>query len=122
MKILVVTPAPARVLPFTSSLNKEAGWYVSQTASGAEALALAAADRPGLVVWDERTRDLAGVEFVRRLLLLDAGINVAVLSARAPETVLAEYEGLGLVACLPDQPGTREASALRQKLEHLQAL
>ena len=90
-------------------------------ASGAEALTQAAAVRPSLVVWDERTRDQTGVEFVRRLLLLDAAINVAVLSARNAEAVMEEYEGLGLVACLPDQPGTREAGALRQKLARLQA-
>ncbi|MEW5911177.1 MAG: response regulator [Thermodesulfobacteriota bacterium] len=122
MKILIVTPAPANLLPFISSLSKEPGWSAAQAASGAEGLALAEENRPGLVVWDERIRDLSGVEFVRRLLVLDAGINVAVLSARGVETVMEEYEGLGLVACLPVRAGAREAAELKQKLAQLQTL
>jgi DNA-binding NarL/FixJ family response regulator len=92
---------------------------VVQAGSGEQALELAARERPALAVFDERTRDLAAAEFARRLLAVDAAIHLAVVTPRPEEEALELYEGLGLAACLPDQPGRREAEKLCRKLESL---
>jgi DNA-binding NarL/FixJ family response regulator len=60
----------------------EAGLAVIGTAGdGAQALRVAAATRPQVVLLDLHLPDLPGEELIRRLLLLDASIRILVLSA-----------------------------------------
>ena len=60
----------------------EAGLAVIGTASdGAQALRVAAATRPQVVLLDLHLPDLPGGELIRQLLLLDASIRILVLSA-----------------------------------------
>ena len=60
----------------------EAGLAVIGTASdGAQALRVAAATRPRVVLLDLHLPDLPGGELIRQLLLLDASIRILVLSA-----------------------------------------
>jgi DNA-binding response OmpR family regulator len=121
MKALLVSPAPAALLPLASHLAGTCGWEVAQAGSGEQALETAARERPAVVVFDERVRDLAAAEFARRLLAVDAAIHLAVATPRPEEEALERYEGLGLAACLPDRPGRRDAERLRRKLERLGA-
>jgi DNA-binding NarL/FixJ family response regulator len=60
----------------------EAGLDVAGTAGdGAQALRVAAATRPRVVLLDLHLPDLPGAEVIRRLLALDASIRILVLSA-----------------------------------------
>jgi len=60
----------------------EAGLAVTGTAGdGAQALRVAAATRPQVVLVDLHLPDLPGAELIRRLLLLDPSIRILVLSA-----------------------------------------
>ena len=60
----------------------EAGLAVTGTAGdGAQALRVAAATRPQVVLLDLHLPDLPGGELIRRLLLVDASIRILVLSA-----------------------------------------
>jgi CheY-like chemotaxis protein len=104
-----------------SHLRERTGWQVWQAEDGERALELAAEQRPGVVIFDERVRDLDGPEFARRLLAVDAAIHLAVISPRPEDAVWERYEGLGLAACLRDQPGKAEAERLVAKLAGLGA-
>ncbi len=54
---------------------------VGTAGDGAQALRVAAATRPQVVLLDLHLPDLPGAELIRRLLLLDASIRILVLSA-----------------------------------------
>lgn len=53
---------------------------ILEAASGREALAIARAERPGLVILDLNLPDLGGLEILARLLREDPGVRVLVLS------------------------------------------
>jgi DNA-binding NarL/FixJ family response regulator len=61
---------------------EEAGCAVAGTAGdGAQALRVAAATRPGVVLLDLNLPDMSGAEVTRRLLAADPGVRVLILSA-----------------------------------------
>src|SRR5215831_13833169 len=60
----------------------EAGYAVVGTAGdGAQALRVAAATRPGVVLLDLNLPDMSGAEVTRRLLAADPAVRVLILSA-----------------------------------------
>lgn len=68
---------------------------VGQAASGPEALELAAALRPDLVLLDVRMDDMDGIETARRLLAAESGAVVVLISLNeAPEAVSAVAGGV----------------------------
>jgi DNA-binding NarL/FixJ family response regulator len=61
---------------------EDAGFLVAGTAGdGAQALRVATATRPGVVLLDLNLPDMSGAEVTRRLLAADPGIRVLILSA-----------------------------------------
>ncbi len=119
MKILLVSPSPAGSAPFASSLAAELGASLARAAGGEEALRLVASEKPALVILDEQIRDMEALEFIRRVLMVDAFINLAVITAMSEEEFHQAYEGLGVLAKLPPRPGAGEAKELAEKLRGL---
>lgn len=79
--MLVVDDHPIWRQSVAASLE-EAGCPVAGTAGdGAQALRVAAATRPGVVLLDLHLPDLSGAEVIRRLLAADPEIRIVVLSA-----------------------------------------
>jgi DNA-binding NarL/FixJ family response regulator len=80
-RVLVVDDHPMWRQSVAASLE-EAGCPVAGTAGeGAQALRVAAATRPEVVLLDLHLPDLSGAEVIRRLLAADPGIRIVVLSA-----------------------------------------
>lgn len=119
IKTILITPSPARYPQFMAGLAQQGRAVVQRTARGEKALVAARIDRPHLVVLDEQVRDLAGPELVRRLLSLDAAIGVAVISSRQAGEFHEAYEGLGVLAQLPQNPGLAHAHLLLDQVERL---
>ena len=61
------------------------GFTTDWARNGAAGLALAAADRPGLVLLDLGLPDLDGIEVCRRLRALDPALRIVILTARHDE-------------------------------------
>jgi DNA-binding NarL/FixJ family response regulator len=80
-RVLVVDDHPIWRQGVADGLE-EAGFLVAGTASdGAQALRVATAIRPGVVLLDLNLPDMSGAEVTRRLLATDPGIRVLILSA-----------------------------------------
>ena len=85
--ILLVEDSEAIRTAFTILLE-DAGYRVLGAGTGGEALRLAAADAPGLVLLDMGLPDMSGLDVVRRLKAQDAtaGIPVVALTGRDEES------------------------------------
>jgi len=80
-RILVVDDHPIWRHSVAAGLE-EAGCIVAGTAGdGAQALRVAAATRPGVVLLDLNLPDMSGAEVTRRLLAADPAVRVLILSA-----------------------------------------
>ncbi len=81
LRVLVVDDHPIWRHGVAAGLE-EAGCVVAGTAGdGAQALRVAAATRPGVVLLDLNLPDMSGAEVTRRLLAAGPGIRVLILSA-----------------------------------------
>jgi DNA-binding NarL/FixJ family response regulator len=81
LRVLVVDDHPIWRQGVATGLE-EAGFAVAGTAGdGAQALRVAVATRPGVVVLDLNLPDMSGAEVTRRLLTADPAIRVLILSA-----------------------------------------
>ena len=81
LRILVVDDHPIWRHGVAAGLE-EAGCAVAGTAGdGAQALRVAAATRPGVVLLDLNLPDMSGAEVTRRLLAADPAVRVLILSA-----------------------------------------
>jgi len=81
LRVLVVDDHPIWRHSVAAGLE-EAGCAVAGTAGdGAQALRVAAATRPGVVLLDLNLPDMSGAEVTRRLLAADPGVRVLILSA-----------------------------------------
>jgi DNA-binding NarL/FixJ family response regulator len=81
LRVLVVDDHPIWRQSVAAGLE-EAGCSVAGTAGdGAQALRVAAATRPEVVLLDLHLPDLSGAEVIRRLLTADPSVRVVILSA-----------------------------------------
>jgi DNA-binding NarL/FixJ family response regulator len=112
MKILLVTSAPANLLHFANCLSAACQEPLLRASHGQEALEKVSRHKPGLVIVDEHLQDGPALEFLRRLIALDAFVNVAVISDLPAEQFHEAYEGLGVLAQLPLRPGMQDATGL----------
>jgi len=81
LRVLVVDDHPIWRHSVAAGLE-EAGCIVAGTAGdGAQALRVAAATRPGVVLLDLNLPDMSGAEVTRRLLAADPAVRVLILSA-----------------------------------------
>jgi DNA-binding NarL/FixJ family response regulator len=81
LRVLVVDDHPIWRHGVATGLE-EAGFAVAGTAGdGAQALRVAAATRPGVVLLDLNLPDMSGAEVTRRLLAADPAVRVLILSA-----------------------------------------
>jgi DNA-binding NarL/FixJ family response regulator len=81
LRVLVVDDHPIWRQGVATGLE-EAGFAVAGTAGdGAQALRVATATRPGVVLLDLNLPDMSGAEVTRRLLTADPAIRVLILSA-----------------------------------------
>ena len=81
LRVLVVDDHPIWRQGVADGLE-EAGFAVAGTAGdGAQALRVATATRPGVVLLDLNLPDLSGAEVTRRLLAADPAVRVLILSA-----------------------------------------
>jgi DNA-binding response OmpR family regulator len=87
--------------------------------TGEAALEMAAADSPDLVIVDEYIGGISGLEWIRRLMGVNAFIQTAAVSSQPQDAFHDASEGLGVMAHLPTRPGRFEAELLLKTLNQL---
>jgi len=118
-RILVVTSDPNRLAAFANSLKASEEVHVAWADSGAAALSDIRQQPPLGVIVDENLADMPGLEFVRRLLPINAMIDTAVISGLPEATFHETSEGLGILAQLPPIPTESQARDLLARLKRL---
>jgi DNA-binding NarL/FixJ family response regulator len=116
MKILLASPSPEALAPFTEALSAEKDVKLQRVANAREALETATSSKPDMVVLDERIKDMKLLEVIKRLLQVDPFINVACISTLSSDEFHEYFEGLGVLAQLTSHAGPKEAEGLLARL------
>lgn len=122
LNLLLVSPDKDSLSGLALALEKDDDVDLSWAESGARALEIISGTVVDLVVTDERLGDMTGIEFARRLLLVNPMTNCASVSPLSPKDFHEASEGLGLLAQLPIRPGEEDAKDLLQRLKNLKNL
>ena len=101
---------------FAATLSHQGQAEVMAARTSAEALSAAREKGPVAMVIDEDLGDMSGIELARAVILINAMIQLALVSDQ-PEAVFHEAtEGLGILMQLPLRPGRQEAVQLSERL------
>ncbi len=110
--VLIVDDQPPFRTVARTVVGLIAGWTVTAEAeTGEDAVTLAAATHPEVVLMDIHLPGINGIEATRRLLALLPGTTVVLLSSYAVEDLPADAADCGAVAYLPKEDLTPAALA-----------
>jgi DNA-binding NarL/FixJ family response regulator len=115
-KVLLSAARPQDLAGLAAGLEKDGRALVAWAQDEPETMTLAQELAPQLVVIDGRGREKQALALVSRLLLVNAMINTAVVTAMDEEEFHETGEGLGILMPLPPTVGEEAAKGLMDKL------
>jgi len=98
------------------TLQLEQDIMVQSVESGESALKHALEKAPDLIILDTTEDDALGLDLIRRIMMVDAFINTAIISHMSEEEFHEEAEGLGVLARLSSSPGDEEIKQILSRL------
>jgi len=116
LHIILATARPQAMQAFAAALASNPEVNLQQVTSGAEALEAARTTAPQLMIIDADLPDTAPLDLAKKLLMVNAMVNTAVVSPLTDEEFHEAAEGLGILGRLPSDPGVSDASELLHKL------
>jgi DNA-binding NarL/FixJ family response regulator len=116
LHLIFATNRPEARQAFSAALSSDPQVRLRQVASGTAALEAAGSSPLHLVIIDAGLPDMAPLELVQKLLLVNAMVNTAVVSPLPEEEFHEMSEGLGVLSQLPNDPGRSDAIELMRKL------
>ncbi len=119
MKILLLTSDKDSLNVFSTAIAEDANTDLLWAISGNEALSIIKNTKIQLVVADEKLEDMTGLEFIKKLVMINPFVNCMLLSPLSHDDFHEVTEGLGVLMQLPLQPGEKDASALLQYLNKI---
>ncbi len=119
LRIVLATARLKDLQAFAEALASDPEVHLTPVVSGAEALEAGRASAPHLVIIDAGLADAEPLELVKKLLLVNAMVNTAVLSPLSEEEFHEASEGLGVLGRVPVEPGRDDAADLLSKLRGL---
>ncbi len=108
-RVLMMTETPPRFTDFAKALQDEGQTECMWADSPEAGMEMAAVQRPDLVVVDECIGGVPGLEWVKRLMAVDAFLNTAVVSSLDESAFHEASEGLGVTLRLSPNPGAEDA-------------
>ena len=112
IEIVIVASVTDAFQVLVNGLKSSPEVRISWVKTSAAALELASDSTPGLMIIADQMDDKSGLDLAREVIMVNAGINMAVLSDRPADEFHAASEGLGILAQLPTNPGTSEVERL----------
>jgi len=119
LRIVLVTPEPDHFQDLAKGLASNSQVRISWAVSRAEAIETASKGTPELMIIDSRVDDISGLDLVRDLIMVNAGISMAVVSNLSAEDFHTAAEGLGIMAQLTPSPDGSTAKRLLSRLEKI---
>jgi CheY-like chemotaxis protein len=108
-RILLVVDRVDTFEELAEALQHEGAAEIMWAHSSETALEKAAAEAPDLVIVDAYIGELNGLDWIRRLISVNAFIQTAAVSRLTHEVFHETAEGLGIMAQLPPRPGKTDA-------------
>jgi hypothetical protein len=112
MLILIATPRAAALSAFADALAQGTGAELRFADSWSNALATVKTLAPAFVVLDEGLTGGGPLDLARQLVMVNAMVNVAVVSSLSDEEFHEASEGLGILAPIPAAPTAQDGEAL----------
>lgn len=122
LSVILATSRPEALSGFIAALNAEPAVHLALEPTATAVLAAVRAAAPQLVIVDTNLPDTDPSSLVQRILLLNARVNTAVISSLPENKFHEEFEGLGVLNQLPQEPMAADAQALLVKLRRVLAL
>jgi DNA-binding NarL/FixJ family response regulator len=119
LRVVLATNRPKALQAFAEALSSDPEVQLESVVSGAEALEAVRTSAPHLVVIDPNLPDIAPLELVQKLLMVNAMVNTAVVSPLSEEEFHQASEGLGILGRLPNDPGMSDAVEMLHKLRRV---
>lgn len=120
--IVLVTTEPNNLLVLAKRLKKDLQVEIRFVKTRVEAIKAASTATPALMILDAQSNAKRVFQLVRDLIMVNAGIPIAVVSQMPEKEFEAAGEGLGILAQLKPNPGRPEAQMLISKLKILKTL
>lgn len=114
MSILLVTPRAQALAAFAEALGRDSGLSVAHAATWDEALAALMTAPPRFMVLDQGLAEGTPLELALKALMVNAMVNLAVVSPLGAEEFHEASEGLGILAPVPVNPAAAEGGTLAQ--------
>jgi len=120
--IVLVTTEPNNLRVLAKRLKKDLQVEIRFVKTRVEAIKAASTATPALMILDAQSNAKRVFQLVRDLIMVNAGIPIAVVSQMPEKEFEAAGEGLGILAQLKPNPGRPEAQMLISKLKILKTL
>ncbi len=85
--------------------------------SGHKALKMISDKKFDLVITDENLSDMTGRKLIEEIISINAMMNCIAISSLSAEDFHEEFEGLGVLMQLPENPGKQEADDMLKYLK-----
>lgn len=115
-RILLVVDRCDTFEELAEALHHDGGAEIQWAHDSETAFSKVAADPPDLVIVDEYIGETNGLDWIRRLMGVNAFIQTAAVSCLTDEDFHETSEGLGIMAQLPPRPGKTDAQRVLEMM------
>ena len=119
LHILLATTRLETTHPFVETLSADSQVQLDLAASATEVIEAVRASAPHLVIIDYKLPDAEPLSLISEIVMVNAMVNSAVVSPLSEQEFHEASEGLGVLACLPVDPGKNDATRLLKGLRKI---
>jgi len=117
IEIVIVTTATAKFEALEKQLESNPKVHIGWAKTCDAAIKIASAETPSLMIIDAQLDDKSSLDLAREVIVVNAGIHMALVSSLSADEFHNASEGLGILAQLPPNPGISEAALLLSLIE-----